>query len=124
MKKRVEKAERRAAAIERRKERDEDYDDDGSLADIKDEIDELDHALEDIRDERAKARATRKAKVKEERRVEEEMRRKEKAAQTERVDARRRRRGGRAHRLLGGVDGVPGLDLRAAARLHSRGDHG
>jgi len=92
MKKRVEKAERRAAAIERRKERDEDYDDDGSLADIKDEIDELDHALEDIREEREKARASRKAKVKEERRVEEEMRRKEKAAQTERVDARRRRK--------------------------------
>ena len=68
------------------------YDDDGSLADIRDEIDELDHALEDIREERGKARASRKAKVKEERRVEEEMRRKEKAAQTERVDARRRRK--------------------------------
>ena len=45
MKKRVEKAERRAAAIERRKERDEDYDDDGSLADIKDEIDELEEEV-------------------------------------------------------------------------------
>ena len=94
-KKRLAKAERAAAAIERRKERggeDSDSDDDGSLADVKDEIDELDRALEDIRAEREKARATRKAKIKEERRIEDEMHKKAQAAQTERVDARRRRR--------------------------------
>ena len=65
--KRVEKAER-AAAIEQR-ERDEDYDDDGSLG-ILGWDRRADHALEDIREEREK-RAVRKAKVKEERRVEE-----------------------------------------------------
>ena len=94
-KKRLAKAERAAAAIERRNERggeNSDDEDDGSLADVKDEIDELDRALEDIRAEREKARATRKAKIKEEQRVEDEMRKKAQAAQTERVDARRRRR--------------------------------
>ena len=41
MRKRVEKAERRADGHRAAERKDEDYDDDGSLADIKDEIDEL-----------------------------------------------------------------------------------